>query len=141
MSTDDQARLSNSGTTDDSTALAEDDLYEALSNQRRRHVIRMLAGGAQDIDTLSKAIAAAENDCSPDDLDSQQRKRVYIGLYQVHLETLDEVDIIDWDVRSGEVAPGATHDVALAAMRAVRDPLTEPDGVLDRVRSYLGVGA
>lgn len=60
-------------------------------------------GGSATTDELAEAIAAMENDVPPEELTSEQRKRVYVSLYQSHLLKLDELNIIDYDVEEGTV--------------------------------------
>jgi len=90
----------------DTQHITADDLFQALSNSRRRHVIRALEDGERDIGALARAIAAVECDIAVDQIDSQQRKRVYIGLYQTHLDQLERWDIVEWDTNHQMVAPG-----------------------------------
>jgi len=42
--------------------------------------------------TVNAIVAAAEMDTARHDLSSQQRKRVYVVLYQTHVPKLDEAD-------------------------------------------------
>lgn len=89
-----------------------DDLFEVLKNQRRRRVIRYL--GERDepvsLSDLSESIAAMENDKPVSQLTSQERKRVYVGLYQVHLPKMAGMEFIEYDKGRGMIARGrATH--------------------------------
>jgi len=105
--------------------LSEDELFDALSSSRRRQVIRLLKEGGADLGTLAEEIASVENDTTVDQLDSQQRKRVYIGLYQVHLDQLEEADIVVRDEQGQHVSPGSAHPEALEALQAVTDAADE----------------
>lgn len=81
-----------------------DDIFNVLSNTRRRRVLEMLRdadGGELTISNLAEAIAAEENDKDAHLLDAQERKRVYIGLYQCHLGRMDNAGLIDWDKDRG----------------------------------------
>jgi len=118
--------------------ISADDLYEALSNRRRRQVIRALEHGQTDIGALSRTIAAVENDIPVDAVGSQQRKRVYISLYQVHLDKLDDWDIVEWDDVHQTISPGPAHECALEAMAAVSEPHDEPTSMLERVKNFFG---
>jgi hypothetical protein len=86
--------------------LSKDTVFGMLSNQRRRRVIEHLSR-AEDrrmtIRDLSEVIAAEENDVSQAEVTYKQRKRVYTSLYQIHLPTLDENGIVDYEKRSGVV--------------------------------------
>lgn len=98
-----------------------DELFEVLSNRRRRDVIRYLdseaAGDGETaeiaIGTLAEVIAARENDKRPRTVTSAERKRVYIALYQCHLPKMTATDVIDYDSRSGQTAHGPTYDTFL----------------------------
>ena len=60
-------------------------------------------GGDATLDTIAEHVAAEENDIDTNQLSSQQRKRVYIGLYQVHLPKMDDLGIIEYDQDRGTV--------------------------------------
>lgn len=55
------------------------------------------------VNELAEQIAAWENEIDVDELSSQQRKRVYVSLYQTHLPKLAETNIVDYDVDEGTV--------------------------------------
>lgn len=110
------------------TAEAEislEDGLEVLANSRRRYVIGRLAAIDQttNIDDLSRQIAAIENDVALDDVDADERKRVYIGLYQVHLKKLDEEGVIEWDQRSGDVEATPTTSTLADVLEHASDHL------------------
>ena len=99
-------------------ALSAEDIYEILSNRRRRYAIHYLkqVGEPVDISTLAEQVAAWENDKSVDELRSQERKRVYISLYQSHLPTLGKRGLVAYDEDRGVVeltGPIASADVYL----------------------------
>lgn len=101
-----------------SAGLSTEDIYDVLSNRRRRYAIHYLkqAGEPVDISTLAERVAAWENDKSPGELDSKERKRVYISLYQSHLPTLAERGVITYDSDRGIVEladPLANADIYL----------------------------
>lgn len=93
---------------------------EAINNQRRRAVLVEL----DDSDTpvtlseLAERIAADEFGCHRDKLSSQERKRIYVSLYQVHLKRLHEVGAIAWDQESSEVS---TTDATAPMAELVRE--------------------
>jgi hypothetical protein len=77
------------------------------------------------MDELAEQIAAWENDVEVGELTSQQRKRVYVSLYQTHLPKLAEAGIVNYDVDEGtvELAELATEiDAFLTPQRASRYP-------------------
>lgn len=85
--------------------LTTDETFELLKNARRRAVIRYLLqdGGAAKLSELAEHIAAAENGISVHELSSDQRKRVYIGLYQCHLPKMDTLGVIEYNKNRGSV--------------------------------------
>lgn len=71
-----------------------DDALDVLSNRRRRLVIRFIhaqGGGEFDLNEVVRFIATEEY--GPE-FDSTQRKRVYISLYQTHMEQLAAAEVI-----------------------------------------------
>lgn len=89
------------------TELTLDEIFELLKNSRRREVIDYLltnTDGNARLDELAEHIAAKENDIEQSQLSSDQRKRVYIGLYQCHLPKMDDMGIIDFEKNRGTIA-------------------------------------
>lgn len=90
-----------------------DDVFHCLSNSRRREVLLSLTENCEEqtVGELAVQIAALENGIDPEEVRSQQRKRVYIGLTQAsHLELLAEKGAIEYDesrkvVRATETTP------------------------------------
>lgn len=85
--------------------LGLDTVFDALRNARRRRVLRYLheQNGRVTLSDLAEHIAAIENDTTPEALDSQQRKRVYVGLYQSHLPKLDSMGVLTFDRQRGHI--------------------------------------
>lgn len=90
---------------DQGDALDKDDLFELLKNSRRREVIRYLRAndGQSSLSDLAEHIAAKENGIEVSELSSDQRKRVYIGLYQCHLPKMNNHGVIEYDKNRGTV--------------------------------------
>ncbi len=82
------------------------EVFELLSNQRRRHVVRALSAGTGDTELrpLSREVAALENEKPPADVTPEERRRVYNALQQFHLPKLDEAGALDYDQRRGTVS-------------------------------------
>ncbi len=93
----------------DDTDLSRDVVFDLLSSPRRRYVIYYLRknGGPVELTTLAEHVAAWENDTTVDRLDSQDRKRVYVSLYQTHVPRLAETGVVDYDRDSGEITLAA----------------------------------
>jgi len=89
----------------DETELSLSTTFELLKNRRRRETISYLLEheGQSTLSDLAEHIAALENGIEVVQLSSDQRKRVYIGLYQCHLPKLDKAGVIDFDKNRGTV--------------------------------------
>lgn len=85
--------------------LPKDVVFGLLSAKRRRRVLEFMAenGDETTLSDLADHIAALENDTEIRLLSSQQRKRVYVALYQCHLPKMDDADVIDFDHSRGTV--------------------------------------
>lgn len=94
--------------------LSFDDVFQILSSRRRRHILRYLdTEGEVRRGALAELIAARENDKTPSEITSKERKRVYIALYQSHLPKMAEVNAVTYDQQSGRIWPGAQFDLFL----------------------------
>ena len=89
-----------------SPGLSRDDVFDVLSNHRRRYALHTLKrrDGTIEIGDLAEQIAAWENEVSVIDLTAAQRKRVYTALQQFHLPKMDTAGIVAFDDRRGVVA-------------------------------------
>jgi hypothetical protein len=116
-----------------------DSVFELLKNQRRRHTLRFLkdAEGSVTLSDLAEHVAALENDTTPRELSSDQRKRAYVGLYQCHLPKMDELDAVEFNRDRGliELGPNA----------AQLEPYLDTDDGGERIEAwptyYLGFAA
>jgi hypothetical protein len=81
------------------TSRSRDELFQVLSNARRRYVIYYLAreGPQLGLNQLATKIAAAETGTPEADITGDERQRVYISLYQTHLPKLEEAGIVSYD--------------------------------------------
>src|SRR6056297_2781768 len=91
--------------TEDTSAdgLSKDVIFELLKNRRRREVLTYLLDCDETVtlSELAEQIAAWENDTTVNQLNSDQRKRVYVALYQTHLPKMDDAGIIEYDQDRG----------------------------------------
>ena len=89
-----------------------DAVFEVLKNQRRRLTLHYLNqhDGPVSIGDLAEHVAVEENDISPKELSSTERKRAYVGLYQCHLPKMDELGAIDYNRDRGIIEPGPNVD-------------------------------
>jgi len=83
-------------------------VFGILKNSRRREVLEYLRRREEPIDIgdLAEHIAAIENETTPKELTSKQRKRVYVALYQCHLPKMDDAEVVDFDNDRGTVELG-----------------------------------
>jgi hypothetical protein len=90
-----------------SIPLGIEESIEAISNSRRRHVLALVEelDAPRSVGDLAEAIAAIELEKDIPELSAQDRKRVYIALIQVHLDTLDELGAVAYHERSKQVYP------------------------------------
>ncbi|WP_436925466.1 DUF7344 domain-containing protein [Halosimplex amylolyticum] len=95
-----------------SDPLGKNELFHLLQNERRRAVIRYLEGTDQTVKMrdVAEQVAAWEHDTTVRALTSDERQRVYIALYQSHLDTLDEAGVIDYNKSRGLVDPQPALD-------------------------------
>ncbi|KPN29167.1 hypothetical protein SY89_03401 [Halolamina pelagica] len=96
----------------DAEPLSLDVIFEILRNRRRQLVLEFLRDREDPvtIGELAEHIAAIENETTVRQLNAQQRKRVYIGLYQCHLPKMDDVEVIDFNQSRGRITAGSKID-------------------------------
>jgi len=87
--------------------LSRDEVFDLLSNRRRRCVVHYLRqrGCVVELSELAQRVAAWENGVDVRELTAAQRKRVYTSLQQTHLDKLDDAGIVEYDADRGVVAP------------------------------------
>ncbi len=139
--------VSGSPDTTDATpagSLPKDDLFHLLQNSRRRAVLRYLRGreGPVRMRDVAEQVAAWENDTTVAALRSDERQRVYVALYQSHLDTLADAGVIEYDKSRGVLEPRPLLD-RVAAYADLPDPsgpngAAAPDGTADAGRGADG---
>jgi len=87
------------------TELSQDVVFDILSSPRRRYVLYYLrtTGKTVKLTDLAEQVAAWENETDPEAITEQQRKRVYVSLYQTHVPRLAEAGVIQYDKESGDI--------------------------------------
>jgi hypothetical protein len=95
-----------------SDTLPLDEVFEILKNSRRRETLHYLRenDGTATLSEVAEHIAALENDITVEQLNSSQRKRVYVGLYQCHLPKMDDRDVVEFDKNRGTIVLGPNAD-------------------------------
>jgi hypothetical protein len=114
--------------------ISKSHLFELLSADRRQEVLRYLDanGGTADLGELAEHIASLECECTVNELSSQQRKRVYVGLYQCHLPKMAEAGVINYDQDRGDVELNERSPRLLRYLYLEENRTTDRQGLLDR---------
>lgn len=100
-----------------------DTTLHLLSNERRRQALRLACQrGETTTKELAVPIAAIETGKHPDKVQHQERKRVYIALYQKHLPKLAEAGFITYEEHVITTQPLAHQ---------IWDPIEELDAILN----------
>ena len=109
---DEIASVANS---DEEQRLSKDVIFELLKNRRRREVLAYLLEAEETVTLgeLAEQIAAWENDTEVSALSSDQRKRVYVALYQTHLPKMDDAGIIEYDQDRGLISLSDNADLLM----------------------------
>ena len=87
-------------------SLTRDEIFEVLSNQRRRYAfyyLRRHEGETVEVGDLAERIAAWEDGKPIDSLTAAERKRVKTALHQFHLPKMDDLRFLEYDTSRGEV--------------------------------------
>jgi hypothetical protein len=87
-------------------------VFEMLSNRRRRFVVHLLLDAEETVELreLSRQVAAWENGKRPEEITSQERRRAYNALQQVHLPKMDDAGLVEFDAARGTIAAGEDLD-------------------------------
>ena len=87
--------------------LTRNNVFDLLSNPRRRYILYYLRthDGPVQLTDLADEVAAWEYETDVEELSKQERKRVYVSLYQTHVPKLAEVGLIDYDPSVGLIRP------------------------------------
>jgi hypothetical protein len=77
----------------------KDELYDLLSNHRRRYVLHFCkrVDGPVSLAEVAEQVAAWEQDKAIAEITSAERKRVYTSLQQTHLDRLDDAGIVEFE--------------------------------------------
>ncbi len=121
----------------DSSTLERGEIFEILSNDRRRYAIHYLKQQPDDttvqLREIVDQVAAWENGTEIERLDSGDRKTVYTALKQTHLPRLDNFGVVEYDQQRGEVRLTDTVDQVQLYMEYV------PEGDISWSQYYLGL--
>lgn len=115
--------------------LSKSHIFDLLSADRRQAVLRYLDqnDGTGKLGEIAEFIASEECDCPVEQLNSQQRKRVYVGLYQCHLPKMADAGVIDYDPDRGTIGLNERSARLLNYLYFEERKSEEPvDGLLER---------
>lgn len=100
---------------DSDEELSKDVIFELLKNRRRREVLAYLVetDDTVTLGELAEQIAAWENETTVNALSSDQRKRVYVALYQTHLPKMDDAGIVEYDQDRGLITLSDNADLLM----------------------------
>ncbi|RKD94674.1 DUF7344 domain-containing protein [Halopiger aswanensis] len=75
-----------------------------LAESKRRYLLYLLAeDGEENIEDLITQITAWEHELPVDAIEKEARQRVYVTLVHNHLPRLADYDIVEYDLRSGDI--------------------------------------
>lgn len=84
---------------------ADNEVLSGLAKSRRRHLLRVLHDRIAPIDLreLATNLAAAEQERDLVDVTSEDVDEIQVALVHIHLPTLEEARLVDWDQSAGTV--------------------------------------
>ena len=94
------------GSTEDEQSIPREDVFDVLSNARRRcivHYLKRHGGRRVELRELVDYVAAWEEDTTVDGLDSTKRKSVYAAIRQTHLPMMEQTGLIEYEHLRGEI--------------------------------------
>jgi hypothetical protein len=112
------------GAWDPEPTVSEDELFEVLSNRRRRYAVHAIKqeGEAVELGEIAERVAAWEYDIPEQQVSYDERKRVYTALQQSHLPKMDDAGVVAYDKDRGIIEP--------------KPALAEAEVYMDVVRGY-----
>jgi len=79
--------------------LSRNEVFDLLSNHRRRYALHIAKRdeGPSELSDMAAEIAAWENQKEPKAVTSDERHRVYTSMQQVHFPAMDKAGVIEYD--------------------------------------------
>jgi len=116
---------------------SREEIFEIVSNQRRRHVVHYLRQQDRPVELreLSTQLSAWENEEPPAEVSHDERRRVYTALRQSHLPKMDEAGVVKYDADRSVIEPSAGIEDVELYLDVV------PESEIPRSEYYLGLGA
>jgi len=139
---EDRQEAEQTETEEEPVDLSLDTIFEILKNQRRRYVLKHLreTTGTVQLNELADQVAAWENDKAIGLVSSNERKRVYVGLYQCHLTKMDDSGVIDFDQYRGTIEVRPAVDRLYEYLDFGQETETEPTPAWERYYTGIAVG-
>ncbi|QLG49318.1 DUF7344 domain-containing protein [Natrinema halophilum] len=111
MATTGESQPAQSRPGDYDTQSREGEIFDLLSNQRRRYAIHYCKREETPVSLgdLAEHVAAWELEKELEEITSAERKRVYTSLQQSHLPALEQADVIEFDDRTVELTDEAAE--------------------------------
>ncbi|ELZ18303.1 hypothetical protein C478_01555 [Natrinema thermotolerans DSM 11552] len=111
MATTSESKPATAGATGQDDQSREGEIFDLLSNQRRRYAIHYCKREDEPVTLgdLAEHVAAWELEKEVEEITSAERKRVYTSLQQTHLPTLERADVIEFDDRTIELTDEAAE--------------------------------
>lgn len=102
----------NANRTGAETELTQEEVFNVLSNRRRRYVIHALKReeAPMEVSDLATRVTAWELGKDPEDVVYEDRRNVHSTLTRTHLPTLEEKNIIHLNEETNVVEPTAVLD-------------------------------
>lgn len=93
------------GSNADGDEISDADVFEILSNRRRRFALHAIKRREEPIELseLSEQIAAWEMDTEPEQISYEDRRGVYVTLKTTHLPMMDEQGVIEFEQQTKTV--------------------------------------
>lgn len=104
-----------------------DELYDVLSNGRRRFVLRYLRDRTDPVPSGRLAALLASRERSGADGDEADVRRVEVSLRHVHLPRLDDAGLVVYDHERGVVAAPSSHERLARSVRRTERFSRVPD--------------
>lgn len=91
------------------TTCSRDDVFTILSNRRRRYALHACkcAETPIELSDLAEQVAAWEYEKDRQELQSDERRRVYTAMQQTHLPTMEKAGVIEYEDQTIELTERA----------------------------------
>lgn len=114
--------------------LTWDEVFDLLSNERRRLALERVARGRGPVDFQDVVDFVFENQSK--DPDDTSRKATYVALHQVHIPTLSEKGVVVWDQDDGKIYLGENGALVVDSMSRAVDQDSDAKSFRDRLGDF-----